>query len=166
MALMNVQCPANFIAWVWVNLIPLPHHKNRGIQAMLSRVIDSLQDDTDLFPPEIKEEELINESSTNESREKNPWIDLDDDIHNWDGDADNSVEEGKDSSIKVAIIGRPNVGKSTLVNRFLGEERVVVFDMPGTTRDSIFIPFERDGQKIYLHRYSGYSSKTRCTRGD
>lgn len=49
--------------------------------------------------------------------------------------------------IKIAIIGRPNVGKSTLVNRMLGEERVVVYDQPGTTRDSIYIPFERDEQK-------------------
>ena len=48
--------------------------------------------------------------------------------------------------IRVAIVGRPNVGKSTLVNRFLGEERVVVFDMPGTTRDSVYIPFQRDGK--------------------
>ncbi len=48
--------------------------------------------------------------------------------------------------IKVAIVGRPNVGKSTLINRFLGEQRVVVFDRPGTTRDSIYIPFERDGK--------------------
>lgn len=62
-------------------------------------------------------------------------------------------EEGTDShdmGIKVAIIGRPNVGKSTLVNRLLGEERVVAFDQPGTTRDSVFIPFERDEKKYTL----------------
>jgi GTP-binding protein len=53
-------------------------------------------------------------------------------------------------SIRVAIVGRPNVGKSTLVNRLLGEERVVVFDEPGTTRDSIYIDYERDDQKYTL----------------
>lgn len=53
-------------------------------------------------------------------------------------------------SIKIAIVGRPNVGKSTLVNTLLGEERVIAFDMPGTTRDSIEIPFERGGQQYTL----------------
>jgi len=59
-------------------------------------------------------------------------------------------EEDENSGIKVAIVGRPNVGKSTLANRILGEERVVTFDMPGTTRDSIYLPFERDEQKYTL----------------
>ncbi|MGE5650491.1 MAG: ribosome biogenesis GTPase Der [Bacillota bacterium] len=52
--------------------------------------------------------------------------------------------------IKIAIVGRPNVGKSTLVNTLLGEDRVIAFDMPGTTRDSIEIPFERDGKHYTL----------------
>ncbi|WP_394777704.1 ribosome biogenesis GTPase Der [Undibacterium sp.] len=52
--------------------------------------------------------------------------------------------------IKIAIVGRPNVGKSTLVNTLLGEDRVIAFDMPGTTRDSIEIPFEREGKHYTL----------------
>jgi len=56
----------------------------------------------------------------------------------------------QERGIKVAFVGRPNVGKSTMVNRVLGEERVLVFDMPGTTRDSIFIPFERDNKRYTL----------------
>ncbi len=59
----------------------------------------------------------------------------------------NAVEEAH-GGIGIAVVGRPNVGKSTLVNRLLGEERVIVFDEPGTTRDSIYIPFERNG-KLY-----------------
>ena len=53
----------------------------------------------------------------------------------------------EEPGIKVAIVGRPNVGKSTLINRVLGEERVVVYDEPGTTRDSIFVPVQRQGQR-------------------
>jgi GTP-binding protein len=56
--------------------------------------------------------------------------------------------DSADHGIKIAIVGRPNVGKSTLVNTLLGEERVIAFDMPGTTRDSIEIEFEREG-KLY-----------------
>ena len=62
--------------------------------------------------------------------------------------ADTLSEE--ESGIRIAVAGRPNVGKSTLVNRMLGEQRVVVFDHPGTTRDSIYIPFERHGKRYTL----------------
>lgn len=101
--------------------------QNRGIQAMLSDVLQSFD-----LKEVASEDEIADE--------------LDDD-------------EEKDKSIKVAIIGRPNVGKSTLVNRFLGEERVVVFDMPGTTRDSVFIPFERDGKRYTFIDTAGIRRK-------
>jgi GTP-binding protein len=102
--------------------------QNRGIQAMLSDVLQS----SDLEQVVASDDEHADE--------------LDDDAE-------------KDKSIKVAIIGRPNVGKSTLVNRFLGEERVVVFDMPGTTRDSVFIPFERDGKRYTFIDTAGIRRK-------
>jgi GTP-binding protein len=61
--------------------------------------------------------------------------------------------------IRIAIVGRPNVGKSTMVNALLGEERVIAFDMPGTTRDSIEIPFERDGRHYALIDTAGIRRK-------
>jgi GTP-binding protein len=60
-------------------------------------------------------------------------------------------EEGADPGvIRLAVAGRPNVGKSTLINTWLGEERLVAFDLPGTTRDAISVPFERHGQRFEL----------------
>lgn len=67
--------------------------------------------------------------------------------------------------IKIAIVGRPNVGKSTLVNRMLGEERVVVFDEPGTTRDSIAIPYERHGKHYVLIDTAGVRRKRSVGEG-
>ncbi len=62
------------------------------------------------------------------------------------------VKEPKDEreEVRLAIVGRPNVGKSTLVNALLGEERVIAFDQPGTTRDSIHIDLERDGKNYTI----------------
>lgn len=72
-----------------------------------------------------------------------------------------SPEESEAQGIKIAVAGRPNVGKSTLVNRMLGEERVLVFDKAGTTRDSIYIPFERDGQRYTLIDTAGVRRRAR-----
>jgi GTP-binding protein len=63
--------------------------------------------------------------------------------------------------VKLAVAGRPNVGKSTLINTWLGEERLVAFDMPGTTRDAISVPFERGGQKFELIDTAGLRRKGR-----
>ncbi len=87
------------------------------------------------------------------------------------------VEEDKDESIsteeqrerlrnlpiKMAIVGKPNVGKSTLTNRMLGEERVVVYDMPGTTRDSIYIPLERDEREYILIDTAGVRKRRKVS---
>lgn len=63
---------------------------------------------------------------------------------------DETTTEEEAGVIKLAVAGRPNVGKSTLINVWLGEERLVAFDLPGTTRDAISVPFERNGQKFEL----------------
>jgi GTPase len=63
--------------------------------------------------------------------------------------------------IRVAIIGRPNVGKSTLVNRLIGEERVIASEQPGTTRDSIFVPFQRDGREFLFIDTAGVRRRAR-----
>ena len=72
-----------------------------------------------------------------------------------DDDADNA----DNGTIKLAVAGRPNVGKSTLINTWLGEERLVAFDMPGTTRDAISVPFERNGQMFELIDTAGLRRK-------
>jgi len=71
------------------------------------------------------------------------------------------AEEEASRHPRFAIIGRPNVGKSTLVNAILGEERVIAFDMPGTTRDSIYIDFERNGQSYTIIDTAGVRRKSR-----
>ena len=68
-----------------------------------------------------------------------------------------------DLPIKFALIGKPNVGKSTLTNRLLGEERVVVADMPGTTRDSIYIPLEREGKKYIVIDTAGVRKRRKVS---
>jgi len=77
--------------------------------------------------------------------------------------ADDIDEDEEEQGIRIAVVGRPNVGKSTLVNRILGEERVVAFDEPGTTRDSIFIPFVRDEQNYTLIDTAGVRRRSRVT---
>jgi len=70
-------------------------------------------------------------------------------------------EEDEDRELRIAVVGRPNVGKSTLINRILGEERLVVFDQPGTTRDSVAVPFERNDRKYVLIDTAGIRRKAR-----
>ncbi len=78
--------------------------------------------------------------------------------HDPDSETD-SVEDG----LKISIVGRPNVGKSTLINRILGEDRQLTADLPGTTRDSIAIPFVRDGEQYILIDTAGVRRRSKIT---
>jgi len=82
-------------------------------------------------------------------------------LEGFEPDQDSTEEEGVDHPIRLAVAGRPNVGKSTLINTWLGEERLVAFDQPGTTRDAIRVPFERAGQRFELIDTAGLRKRGR-----
>ena len=79
------------------------------------------------------------------------------------GPEEQPAPEGRD--VRVCVIGRPNVGKSTLINRLIGEDRLIAFDEPGTTRDTIFVPFERDGRRYTLIDTAGVRRRARVEDG-
>jgi GTP-binding protein len=76
-------------------------------------------------------------------------------------DAEEAAPAEREKRVRVCVVGRPNVGKSTLINRWLGEERLVAFDQPGTTRDTVHVPFERDGNLYDLIDTAGVRRKAR-----
>ena len=78
-----------------------------------------------------------------------------------DDEEDEGDSEDEDRELRIAVVGRPNVGKSTLINRLLGEDRLVVFDKPGTTRDSVEVPFELNDRKYVLIDTAGIRRKAR-----
>ena len=82
-------------------------------------------------------------------------------LEGFEPDQDSTEEEGVDHPIRLAVAGRPTVGKSTLINTWLGEERLVAFDQPGTTRDAIRVPFERAGQRFELIDTAGLRKRGR-----
>ena len=121
--------------------------QGRGVTQLMEQVLAPLAE-------KLQENEAENDRTSDEE-EKDEWdhefdFDSEEDTSLIDEALDEELEEEQDKNIKIAIVGRPNVGKSTLTNRILGEDRVVVYDMPGTTRDSIYIPMERDGQQYTL----------------
>jgi len=82
-------------------------------------------------------------------------------IESPSGTADAEAER----AIRVCVIGRPNVGKSTLINRLVGDERLITFDQPGTTRDAVHVPFERDGRQYVLIDTAGVRRRARVDDG-
>ncbi|WP_314184809.1 ribosome biogenesis GTPase Der [Aggregatibacter kilianii] len=124
--------------------------QGRGIANLMEQVLSPLAEKM----AEKEEESAVENDDVSEMTQHDEW-DEDFDFSNEEDtallDEELAQEQTPDSqNIKIAIVGRPNVGKSTLTNRILGEDRVVVYDIPGTTRDSIYIPMERDGQQYTL----------------
>jgi len=76
-------------------------------------------------------------------------------------EAEDAEEDDDDRILRIAVVGRPNVGKSTLINRLIGEDRLVVYDQPGTTRDSVSVPFERNDRKYELIDTAGIRRKSK-----
>lgn len=120
---------------------------NRGVTALIEYVLDNLDGGSS------------EETSTDDEDDWNYVWEEDDDGHMHEI----THEELDVKGTKIAIVGRPNVGKSTLVNRMLGEDRVVVFDQAGTTRDSIYIPFERHGREYTLIDTAGIRRRKNIT---
>lgn len=116
--------------------------QNRGVTALMERALAP-------FADKLKDEAEDGEEAAMQIEDLTSVEDIEK-ANLSEADAEAAYKRLQEQPIKLAIIGRPNVGKSTLTNRILGEERVVVYDMPGTTRDSIYIPMERDGQEYVL----------------
>ena len=78
-------------------------------------------------------------------------------------DSEEPESDEDDRELRIAVVGRPNVGKSTLINRLIGEDRLVVFDQPGTTRDSVSVPFERNDRKYELIDTAGIRRRAKVS---
>ncbi len=131
------------------NMYQIAAAHGRGVSALIDRALNPFA------------EKLI-EDATGEIEDLTGFADQEEEqLEFSEEEAEAEFKRLQDQPIKLAIIGRPNVGKSTLTNRILGEERVVVYDMPGTTRDSIYIPMERDEREYVLIDTAGVRRRKR-----
>ena len=124
---------------------PIAASHGRGVNVLIETVLDPI------FHFANDQNEVLSEDA------------LDDVLPESYDDIEDEAESLINQPIKVAIVGRPNVGKSTLTNRILGEERVVVYDMPGTTRDSIYIPMTRDDREYIMIDTAGVRKRGKVT---
>jgi len=134
------QAASEFYGLGFANVYRIAAAHNRGISSMMESILEDFAADdcADNLPSEWLTEPAFQTGAASEA-----------------------LAELDEQAIRIAFVGRPNVGKSTLVNRILGEERVIAYDEPGTTRDSIFVPFERDEQAYILIDTAGMRRRSR-----
>ncbi|MEZ9937385.1 ribosome biogenesis GTPase Der [Vibrio breoganii] len=130
------------------NMYQIAAAHGRGVSALIDRALNP-------FAEALQKEQAELEDLTDFVDEEEEKLEC------TEEEAEEEFKRLQDQPIKLAIIGRPNVGKSTLTNRILGEERVVVYDMPGTTRDSIYIPMQRDEREYVLIDTAGVRRRRR-----
>lgn len=125
-------------------MVPIAASHNRGVQHLVEELADHFQ---------IPQEDRFEPSRKRRSRKNKPAADAGaDGATAAEGDPafGPGYQPVEQSDIRITFVGRPNVGKSTLINRLLGEDRVIAYDQPGTTRDSVSVPFERAGREYTL----------------
>ena len=130
---------ADFYRLGMSSLIQIAAAHGRGVAKLIDTVLsplDTVFEDMHIVAPNLEAEEIS---------------------------AEEQLKKLQAQPIKMAIVGKPNVGKSTLTNRILGEERVVVYDLPGTTRDSIFIPMKRDNRDYILIDTAGVRKRSKVS---
>ncbi|MFT6269405.1 MAG: GTP-binding protein [Alphaproteobacteria bacterium] len=130
---------ADFYTLGMASLLQIAAAHGRGVAILIEAVLSPLDKtfkDMHVLPVNLEEEEA---------------------------DAEERLKQLQAQPIKLAIVGKPNVGKSTLTNRILGEDRVVVYDLPGTTRDSIFIPMQRDEREYILIDTAGVRKRRKVS---
>ncbi|MEH2922375.1 ribosome biogenesis GTPase Der [Samsonia erythrinae] len=143
---------ADFYSLGMGEVYPIAASHGRGVTSLLETVLlPFVQDDVEEPVELTEEEENAAYWAAQEAKEQVAEEEPEDDFN------------PEELPIKLAIVGRPNVGKSTLTNRILGEERVVVYDMPGTTRDSIYIPMVRDEREYVLIDTAGVRKRGKVT---
>jgi len=144
---------ADFYALGLGDVHPIAASHGRGVTTLIDEVL----------APLFADEETIAE----DDEESDEWSDDESNEGEFDDYSEEDAQEEqaalRNLPIKLAIVGRPNVGKSTLTNRILGEDRVIVYDMPGTTRDSIYIPMEREGREFVIIDTAGVRKRSRVT---
>lgn len=145
------QATADFYALGLGEIYPIAASHGRGVTVLMEQVLQ----------PFMHESTSANGVTRDEFSHFDDQDEANDNADNTEGnDAD---FDPRNLPIKVAIVGRPNVGKSTLTNRILGEDRVVVYDTPGTTRDSIYIPMQRDERDYILIDTAGVRKRGKVT---